>query len=844
MTRILITFIFLCLHLMAVAQNQYVRPLVEHAGEFNRVLPQETVYLHFDNTGYFVGEKIWFKAYVVSSAADSLSRKSGVLYVELVDPLGSLVDTHVVQLKDGQGHGEFRLMSHLIGGFYEVRAYTRYMLNFSSECVFSRVFPVFEKPKEEGDYSRQVLNLTNRDMMRASKRSSGTEDNEQVNVAVYPEGGHLVKGKRCRVAFDVYDRKGMHSPADCALLQGKDTVLTVSCDSTGRGTFELVPDDASYRLVAKVDGQRGETGLPAAISLGCGLRVDAEREQTIVTVMPSENLKGMKLGVVVSHHGRMEVCDSMVVDGKDFTTTLSNEALADGVNSVTVFSTSGTILAERMFFVYPRKRIQPIGIKVENRTLAPYDTVTIAAHTTMPNTTFSIAVRDADTQVQGSSTDAATWLLLASDLKGYIEHAERYLEADDEEHRRATDLLMLVQGWRRYDFETMNGLHPLQLTQPAEQKRLLMGQLHPRKKNDPVGGVDLNVVLVNNKDDVLKGTSVTDEKGYYTFEMPDCWGNWDMIMRTSIEEKNRNYYVGVNRNFSPKLRAYSPYEMVELPLDKPRFWMAMGESNLPRRWNMSRMLKEVTVKAQKRERVGWASESFGAWRAQLRYNCVPAADYYADQGKVSPTLYDWLKEQNPLFAGNDNISGESSFRRKQYNFHDDGPSYDNRPILWILNNKFMFGTSMSPRLVQTPKKSEQNNLSSEVFPSSVDECQTVYISTDVVNLRHFAKELSLDVGTYVGVFVYTHNQQYHKYKGIRRTYFDGFNQPETFRHNNYRLMPPEPDFRRTLYWNPDVKTDAQGNAKVGFYNNSTCRQFIVSAEGVTQNGTVLIYKGE
>ena len=844
MTRILITFIFLCLHLMAVAQNQYVRPLVEHAGEFNRVLPQETVYLHFDNTGYFVGEKIWFKAYVVSSAADSLSRKSGVLYVELVDPLGSLVDTHVVQLKDGQGHGEFRLMSHLIGGFYEVRAYTRYMLNFSSECVFSRVFPVFEKPKEEGDYSRQVLNLTNRDMMRASKCSSGTEDNEQVNVAVYPEGGHLVKGKRCRVAFDVYDRKGMHSPADCALLQGKDTVLTVSCDSTGRGTFEVVPDDASYRLVAKVDGQRGETGLPAAISLGCGLRVDAEREQTIVTVMPSENLKGMKLGVVVSHHGRMEVCDSMVVDGKDFTTTLSNEALADGVNSVTVFSTSGTILAERMFFVYPRKRIQPIGIKVENRTLAPYDTVTIAAHTTMPNTTFSIAVRDADTQVQGSSTDAATWLLLASDLKGYIEHAERYLEADDEEHRRATDLLMLVQGWRRYDFETMNGLHPLQLTQPAEQKRLLMGQLHPRKKNDPVGGVDLNVVLVNNKDDVLKGTSVTDEKGYYTFEMPDCWGNWDMIMRTSIEEKNRNYYVGVNRNFSPKLRAYSPYEMVELPLDKPRFWMAMGESNLPRRWNMSRMLKEVTVKAQKRERVGWASESFGAWRAQLRYNCVPAADYYADQGKVSPTLYDWLKEQNPLFAGNDNISGESSFRRKQYNFHDDGPSYDNRPILWILNNKFMFGTSMSPRLVQTPKKSEQNNLSSEVFPSSVDECQTVYISTDVVNLRHFAKELSLDVGTYVGVFVYTHNQQYHKYKGIRRTYFDGFNQPETFRHNNYRLMPPEPDFRRTLYWNPDVKTDAQGNAKVGFYNNSTCRQFIVSAEGVTQNGTVLIYKGE
>ena len=27
-------------------------------------LMQEKVYLHFDNTGYFLGEKIWFKAYV------------------------------------------------------------------------------------------------------------------------------------------------------------------------------------------------------------------------------------------------------------------------------------------------------------------------------------------------------------------------------------------------------------------------------------------------------------------------------------------------------------------------------------------------------------------------------------------------------------------------------------------------------------------------------------------------------------------------------------------------------------------------------------------------------------
>jgi hypothetical protein len=34
--------------------------------KFNRVFPQEKVYLHFDNTGYYMNETIWFK--LISSA--------------------------------------------------------------------------------------------------------------------------------------------------------------------------------------------------------------------------------------------------------------------------------------------------------------------------------------------------------------------------------------------------------------------------------------------------------------------------------------------------------------------------------------------------------------------------------------------------------------------------------------------------------------------------------------------------------------------------------------------------------------------------------------------------------
>ena len=68
------------------------------------------------------------------------------------------------------------------------------------------------------------------------------------------------------------------------------------------------------------------------------------------------------------------------------------------------------------------------------------------------------------------------------------------------------------------------------------------------------------------------------------------------------------------------------------------------------------------------------------------------------------------------------------------------------------------------------------------------------------------------------------------------TYFQGYNVPSTFEMPDYSLMPPMEDFRRTLYWNPDVRTDEKGEAIIEFYNNSSCREIQISAEGITPDG--------
>ena len=79
-------------------------------------------------------------------------------------------------------------------------------------------------------------------------------------------------------------------------------------------------------------------------------------------------------------------------------------------------------------------------------------------------------------------------------------------------------------------------------------------------------------------------------------------------------------------------------------------------------------------------------------------------------------------------------------------------------------------------------------------------------------------------------------------KGAFRTVVRGYAQPATFSSPDYSSGHPNSDHRRTLYWNPDVTTDSQGQATITFYNNSSCRQFSISAEGITADGRAIIYE--
>ena len=52
--------------------------------------------------------------------------------------------------------------------------------------------------------------------------------------------------------------------------------------------------------------------------------------------------------------------------------------------------------------------------------------------------------------------------------------------------------------------------------------------------------------------------------------------------------------------------------------------------------------------------------------------------------------------------------------------------------------------------------------------------------------------------------------------------------------------PVSDDYRRTLYWNPNVTLDENGKAEIQFFNNSSHTNIEVSVNGLTADGEELV----
>ena len=114
MKRILL-ILFCSLHSILFLRSQNAssdiifKQFFDNAVAFADAYPREKVYLHFDNSSYYVGDTIWFKAYTVYAENNMPSTISKPLYVEMLDQTGHITQRQIIELNSGEGHGQIIL---------------------------------------------------------------------------------------------------------------------------------------------------------------------------------------------------------------------------------------------------------------------------------------------------------------------------------------------------------------------------------------------------------------------------------------------------------------------------------------------------------------------------------------------------------------------------------------------------------------------------------------------------------------------------------------------------------------------------------------------------------------
>lgn len=871
--------------LFVAAQETRLKSITTKLYQFNKLFPQEKVYLHLDNTGYVRGEKIWFAAYVVRSdgVQEDLSK---TLYLELLNPVGEVFETQKLHIENGRAHGQISLSGKPVPtGFYEIRAYTRYMTNWDATGIFSRVIPVFaeieSKGNEERHYEMTHLEALNRKEVEgqlATRERSARErtmrnlsicdtlsqpnrtpflDGKDINtVHFYPEGGALVCGLPSRVAFDLNEAAHYSAPHTGQLVDEAGYVLAeVSTQHEGRGTFVCVPD--GHPLYLQFKGKRFP--LPQAEADGCVMSVNTLNDKAItIEVQGTATYAGDTLGLTLLHNGQLIYFGEAVLGDEPFYKVFQRDGLPVGVNQFTLFNSEGRILADRLFFIAPRKEdISHIAVTMSD-TITPYGKVAMTLRGA-PNESFSLAIRDCDQSVAPpNGTDIASWFLLTSDLKGFIRNAEYYIEADNTEHRRAADLLMMVQGWRRYNWRQMAGLDPFETKQPIEDGLYLDGYV--LRNELPVPEASLSVVL-NKTGRIPTGANVTPQPdGFYAIQLPDkLRGEWDMTLQTEIGGKKQDMNVSIHRHFSPGKKSLSLFETDMTPYSPTRFFsptfLPLDSVSLPKSTFYENILDEAVVqRKRKKKEYTHTGKDLAAEKDLLStnyifYDVTKEADEYADKGLPVPTLSEWVRNKayvrQAMDAGRElmywNLSEGLEIASSEQTFSGSD-----------LRAFEMFGEYVPEVTITTSQGSLLPNKRaiSQPMEQPLSAFRTAYIriapldtifSINQTNSpdRRSAKLKQQENEQFknsIGLMFFQRRMLLDRQKGVRQTYYLGYNEAETFVAPDYSVLPVAPDHRRTLYWNPHITLGTNGESRIYFYNNSSCRNIFVNAEGLTSTG--------
>ena len=773
----------------------------------------EKAYLQFDKPYYAIGDTIYFKAYLTLGAQHRLSALSGILYADLIDPGNKVTRSIKLQVLAGTAHGDFVLVDTLTKGNYRVRAYTNWMRNNGPYSFFEQVIPVGIASAKRNPESGEPV------AVKPAKKGVLSK----ADIQFLPEGGTLVAGNYSTVAFKAIAPNGLGLAINGTLKDNEGNEITAFASThLGMGAFSFVPQ-AGKIYTANITYANGLTqaiNLPVAVNSGYTININNTNPDTIsLRIAAGSESPQEKLNIVAQSGGIVYYAAESGPFSKFFTAVIPKSKFPTGVVQLTLFSQNGEPLNERLVFIsnhnqlkldlkalktYATRQKVNIGIKAGDKNKKPV------------TGSFSVAVTD-ETAVpvdEQNENTILTNLLLTSDLKGTVEQPNYYFTNVTEKTQADLDLLMLTQGYRQFTWKQVLDDNPLQLAYQPEKLLQVSGRVI--KWNKPSAGA--KVSLVSSKGGFFMTDTLADKDGKFTFTDLAFADSTKFVVQSKVRKGQSAITLELDTLPAPGppviASAFNNSDnstMAGMPAylaNQRQFYDEQQKYGINKH---AILLKEVKIKSKK-DFVKRSENMNGPGNADQ----VVTADDLKEL--VGATLSFRLKSK---------LQGLVGFNR--------GIPYSSRHMV------------PGPMLIVVDGGYLDYDQFDDLNPDRIQ-------SIEVLVSPNYATIYGTKGGS--GVLVITTKRgpdyTYERFTpGVVTIHPKGFYKTREFyspQYDNPKVNARIGDYRSTIYWNPDLITDKDGNASFGFFNSDNKGTYRVVIEGIDADGNlgrqVLRYKVE
>ncbi len=796
MTKLFFSNLLLLFTCSSFAQNSVPEKIVEALDSFSFLRPQEKTYVQTDRNDYLAGESIWFKTYAQLNLKPTVLSK--VIYVDLVDPYGKITKKKMLKLTDGSANGVLDIKPEWAPGDYYLRCYTLWMLNFPQFIPEKRI---------------RILNYA-----KPAAQKPKPAANAKPNISFFPEGGNLVTGLKTIIAFKALDENGNPAAVNGEIINARnEKVSSFKSIHDGMGIFEITPAaNETYTAIAQFPGGKQRTvSLPAAQSEGIILSVDNTNPgKTFIKVERSEKNKDKYNNLLVTAQLNYQVAymGKLNIDEGLDAAAINKKTLPPGIMQITVLSESGQPLAERIVFVANHSinssLLVPQVLSLEKR---KKNSISFDAQEFL-NLQAAVSVTNANSEAPGYHDGILSSLLLSGDIRGNINEAGYYFKDKDPATLQHLDLVMLINGWRRYNLEEIMANKWPPLHYPFETSLSITGKVLQSNGKSALKAGKINLMIKGEDSTNIMSEAKTNEHAVFVVDNIEFKKVATVFYQgTNINSPEAIVSVKIDSTYFDTLKLSSlntnlitasaspaPY-LVELLNEKQKKDTSFGKT-----------LSEVVVKVRKRSEVdslnaSYATDIFYGSDQTLTLN--PNINYN--------DIWQFLRMSVPGILINPTDSG-IGVKFSRYEGMDMFSVDGNASVQFFLNE----------------------------IPVSINLIESIDPS-DIALVKIFKGVSGIALGATRGaIALYTtkgKSGRDWRQKGFDFYKRSGYAAGRDFYEMDYSKIKPESissDIRTTLYWNPNIKIK-DGKAIIEFYTDDVCKKIKVVIEGMDKNGKLL-----